>query len=139
MHCRPKSMKTLLLLGCAATLLSSASTFSQSASEIVVEHGVTMKTRDGVLLRADIYRRAADGRFPVLLQRTPYNKDNSVDFARKAAADGFLVVIQDVRGRFTSEGEWYPFKHETDDGFDTVEWAAQLPHSNGKVGMWGGS
>jgi len=47
--------------------------------------------------------------------------------------------VQDVRGRYTSEGEWYPFKHETEDGFDTVEWAAALPHSNGKVGMFGGS
>ena len=50
-----------------------------------------------------------------------------------------MVVVQDVRGRYTSEGEWYPFKHETDDGYDTVEWAAALPHSNGKVGMFGGS
>ncbi len=48
-------------------------------------------------------------------------------------------MIQDVRGRYTSEGEWYPFKHEIDDGYDTVEWAAALPHSNGKVGMFGGS
>ena len=50
-----------------------------------------------------------------------------------------MVVVQDVRGRYTSEGEWYPFKHEIDDGYDTVEWAAALPHSNGKVGMFGGS
>ena len=75
----------------------------------------------------------------MLLQRTPYNKDNAADFARKAALRGYMVVVQDVRGRYTSEGEWYPFKHETDDGYDTVEWAAALPHSNGKVGMFGGS
>ena len=50
-----------------------------------------------------------------------------------------MVVIQDVRGRYTSEGEWYPFKHEIEDGYDTVEWAAALPHSNGKVGMFSGS
>ena len=50
-----------------------------------------------------------------------------------------MVVVQDVRGRYTSEGEWYTFKHEIDDGYDTVEWAAALPHSNGKVGMFGGS
>ena len=50
-----------------------------------------------------------------------------------------MLVAQDVRGRYTSEGEWYPFKHETDDGYDTVEWAAALPHSNGKVGMFSGS
>ena len=52
---------------------------------------------------------------------------------------GYMVVVQDVRGRYTSEGEWYPFKHEIDDGYDTIEWAAALPHSNGKVGMFGGS
>ncbi len=49
------------------------------------------------------------------------------------------MVVQDVRGRYASEGEWYPFKHESDDGYDTVEWVAALPHSNGKVGMFGGS
>jgi uncharacterized protein len=108
-------------------------------AEIVVEHGVAMKTRDGVTLKADIYRPAADGTYPVLLQRTPYSKVNTADFARTAAANGFLVVVQDVRGRYASEGEWYPFKNETNDGFDTVEWAAALPHSNGKVGMFGGS
>ncbi len=98
-----------------------------------------MKTRDGVTLRADIYRPAADGSYPVLLTRTPYNKDNTASFGQKAAARGFMVVAQDVRGRFASEGEWYPFKHETDDGYDTVEWAAALPRSNGKVGMFSGS
>ena len=98
-----------------------------------------MKTRDGVTLYADIYRPAGEGPFPVLLQRTPYDKNNASVFAHQAVARGFMVVVQDVRGRYTSEGEWYPFKHETDDGYDTVEWAAALPHSNGKVGMFGGS
>jgi putative CocE/NonD family hydrolase len=116
-------------------LLSSA----QSASELSAEHNVPMKTRDGVTLFADIYRPAGDGPFPVLLQRTPYNKDNAASFGREAAARGFMVVVQDVRGRYKSEGEWYTFKHETEDGYDAVEWAAALPHSNGKVGMFGGS
>jgi uncharacterized protein len=107
--------------------------------DIVFERNVTMKTRDGVTLKADIYRPGGEGTFPVLLQRTPYNKDNAADFARHAVARGFMVVVQDVRGRYTSEGEWYTFKHEIDDGYDTVEWAAALPHSNGKVGMFGGS
>jgi putative CocE/NonD family hydrolase len=136
---QPMIKNILLLLVCATTLVAPVSAPCQSAPEIVIDHGVAMKTRDGVTLRADVYRRAGDGKYPVLLQRTPYNKDSSVDFARRAAADGFLVVIQDARGRYSSEGEWYPFKHETDDGYDTVEWAAQLPHSNGKVGMFGGS
>jgi len=54
-------------------------------------------------------------------------------------AHGYLVVVQDTRGRYTSEGEWYPFLHESNDGYDTVEWVAALPNSNGKVGMMGGS
>ena len=107
--------------------------------EVTTERGVTVKMRDGVILRADIYRPAAEGRFPVLLQRTPYNKSGGVAFGLKAAAQGYVVIIQDVRGRYTSDGEWYTFKHESNDGYDTVEWAAALPYSNGKVGMWGGS
>jgi len=95
--------------------------------------------RDGVTPRADIYRRKAEGKFPILLQRTPYDKRGGVDFGFKAAARGYLVIIQDVRGRYASEGEWYAFKHESDDGYDTVEWAAALPYSNGKVGMFGRS
>ena len=131
--------KALCLLTFAVSLLPCASALAQSAPDIIVERNVAMKTRDGVTLRADVYRPAGDGTFPVLLQRTPYNKDNTADFARKAAAHGFMVVAQDVRGRYTSEGEWYTFKHESNDGYDTVEWAAALPHSNGKVGMFGGS
>jgi uncharacterized protein len=125
----------LLLLAVFPPLVSLA----QSVVDMVFERNVAMKTRDGVRLEADIYRPAGDGTFPTLLQRTPYNKDNAADFARKAVARGFMVVVQDVRGRYTSEGEWYTFKHEIDDGYDTVEWAAALPHSNGKVGMFGGS
>jgi hypothetical protein len=112
---------------------------AQSATGIVIQRDVVMKTRDGVTLKADIYRPAGKGTFPVLLQRTPYNKVNAADFALQAVARGFMVVVQDVRGRYTSEGEWYPFKHEISDGYDTVEWAAALPRANGKVGMFGGS
>src|SRR6202453_1419223 len=131
-------LKTFLhpILFAAALSFALAET---SPVQIMAEHGVTMKTRDGVTLRADVYWPAADGKYPTLLQRTPYNKDNPADFARKAAERGYLVVVQDVRGRYTSEGEWYVFKHESDDGYDAVEWAAALPNSNGKVGMFGGS
>ncbi len=106
---------------------------------VVIERNAVMTTRDGIALHADIYRPAGDEKYPVLLQRTPYDKQNGDVFGRTAAARGYVVVIQDVRGRYTSAGEWYPFKHETDDGYDTVEWAAALPNSNGKVGMFGGS
>jgi len=120
-------------------LMSGTFAWSQVAPEVVIEHGVSMKTRSGVTLRADLYHPAGEGKFPVLLQRTPYDKSRAGEFGRKAALRGYLVVIQDVRGRYSSEGEWYPFKHEMEDGFDTVEWAAGLANSNGKVGMFGGS
>jgi hypothetical protein len=131
------SRKFLCLLAFSATFLQGVSASCQAG--IVIERAVTMKTRDGVTLEADIYRPAGDGPFPVLLERTPYDKRNAADFALQAIGHGFMVVVQDVRGRYASEGEWYPFKHESEDGYDTIEWAATLPHSNGKVGMFGGS
>jgi putative CocE/NonD family hydrolase len=117
-------------------------TISASAAQhydVTVERGVMAKMRDGVGLRADIYRPKAEGKFPVILERTPYNKAGEFEFGLKTAARGYVVIIQDVRGRYTSEGEWYTFKNESRDGYDSVEWAAALPYSNGKVGMWGGS
>jgi len=107
--------------------------------EVVVERNVPARMRDGVTLRADVYRPKAEGKFPVLLVRTPYDKVGETNFGMKGAARGYVVIAQDVRGRFTSEGEWYTFKNESNDGYDTVEWAAALPYSNGKVGMFGGS
>src|SRR5215469_12161167 len=107
--------------------------------EVTVERNVAAKMRDGVTLRADIYRPKAEGKFPVLLVRTPYDKQGIMNFGLKAATRGYVVIAQDVRGRFESEGEWYTFKNESLDGYDTVEWAAALPYSNGKVGMFGGS
>lgn len=106
--------------------------------DVIIERNVQAKMRDGIVLRADIYRPKAEGKFPVLLQRTPYNKEGG-DFGLRGAAHGYVVIIQDVRGRYSSEGEWYPFRNESNDGYDTVEWAASLPYSNEKVGMFGGS
>jgi len=111
------------------------------SSPIVIQRGVSMKTRDGVTLRADIYRPNSSDKFPVILMRTPYDKSVgwAVSPAFKIVPRGYVLIIQDVRGRYTSEGEWYPFEHESADGYDSVEWAASLPYSNGKVGMMGGS
>jgi putative CocE/NonD family hydrolase len=128
-------------LACAVMFALTAAGVARAAEdyEVVVERNVAAKMRDGVTLRADIYRPKAEGKFPVLLVRTPYDKSNESSFGMKGAARGYVVVEQDVRGRFTSEGEWYTFKNESQDGYDTVEWAAALPYSNGKVGMFGGS
>jgi uncharacterized protein len=125
--------------------LSVPSLRSQAApavsTDIIIQHHVAMKTRDGVTLYADIYRPKSAEKFPVILMRTPYDK--SVNWAAmpafKIVPRGYVLIIQDVRGRYTSEGEWYPFRHEQADGYDAVEWAASLPYSNGKVGMMGGS
>jgi uncharacterized protein len=126
---------------CAAVLLFGGALVSgaHEAYSVAIERGVESKMKDGTVLRADLYRPNAPGPFPVLLERTPYNKVNSADFALKAAARGYLVVLQDVRGRYSSDGEWYPFRNESSDGYDTVEWAASLSGSNGQVGMIGGS
>ncbi len=108
---------------------------------IRMESNVAVPMRDGVKLYADVYRPVAEGKYPVLVTRTPYGKQrdgihqNIVDFARR----GYVVVAQDVRGRFESEGAWDPFRFEAKDGYDTVEWAARQSWSNGKVGMYGGS
>src|SRR5713226_10143376 len=109
--------------------------------DIVIQHDVPLKMRDGITLYADIYRPTSSGKFPVILMRTPYDKSVgwAVSPVFKIVPRGYVVIIQDVRGRYTSEGEWYPFRHEQADGFDTVEWAAALPFSDGKVGMMGGS
>jgi uncharacterized protein len=129
------------VVSCATVLLASfaPSTRAVENQQVTIERDVAAKMRDGVTLRADIYRPKAEGKFPVLLERTPYNKLMEVDFGSKAAARGYVVVVQDVRGRYASDGDWYTFRNESNDGYDTVEWAAALPYSNGKVGMFGES
>ena len=113
------------------------------AYNVQVEFDVPATMRDGTVLRANVFRPSGDGPFPVLLTRLPYGKDlplaNSVLNPYEAARLGYIVVVQDVRGRFASGGEWDAFVAERADGYDSVEWAAQLPGSNGKVGMYGAS
>jgi len=106
---------------------------------VTLHHGVAATMRDGVKLIADIYQPDTDAKFPVLLERTPYNRAGGAESAAAMAAHGYVVIIQDTRGRFDSQGEFYPFRYESQDGYDTVEWAAKLPYADGKVGMFGGS
>ena len=114
---------------------------------VIIERNMDVPMRDGTILRADVWRPDADGRFPVLIERTPYDKGGSSESNLGAgefyASHGYVVVIQDVRGRFASDGEFYPFRDDADgehqDGFDTVEWTAEQPWSNGKIGTIGGS
>jgi len=113
------------------------------STSLKVESNVAVAMRDGVTLYADIYRPDGTGPYPTILQRTPYDKSTALSNTMldpiRAAKEGFAVVIQDTRGRHTSEGEFYAFRDDIEDGYDTVEWAAARPWSNGKIGMFGAS
>lgn len=112
-----------------------------------LERDVPIPMRDGTRLATDLYFPVEAGTYPVLLERTPYGKHQSVMVNIGAPAylarAGYVVAIQDVRGRFASEGIWYPFSDdlggETSDGYDTVEWLSAQSYSTGKVGTFGGS
>ncbi len=112
---------------------------SENLYQVAIENGVRVKMRDGVSLVADVYRPKGEGKFPVLLERTPYDRNGESSMAYELASHGYVVVLQDTRGRYESGGVFYPFRDESQDGFDTVEWAAKLEYANGKVGMFGGS
>ena len=113
---------------------------------VITESNVMVPMRDGVKLVTDIYfpaigGRRAEGQFPVILERTPYNKLGAakVTDGKYYARRGYVCVAQDVRGRFESEGEWYAFAKEAPDGYDTVEWLGTQPWSDGRVGTKGSS
>ncbi len=105
-----------------------------AADNVVVERNVMVPMRDGVKLATDIVRPKREGQFPVILSRTPYGKK-----VGGAVRGGKIVAVQDVRGRYASEGEFYPFKHDPHDGYDTIEWLAEQPWCDGNVYMVGGS
>src|SRR4030095_1727978 len=119
--------------------ISTTARQSENLYRVAIENGVRVKMRDGVSLVADVYRPNVDGRFPVLIERTPYNRSAESSMAYELASHGYVVVLQDTRGCYESGGVFYPFRDESQDGFDTVEWAATLNYANGKVGMFGGS
>ena len=112
-------------------------------AEMQIEFDVPAHMRDGTVLRADVYRPGGTGPWPVLLSRLPYGKQTPLAGVvldpLSAARRGFMVVVQDTRGRFASEGEWEPWTYEESDGYDTVRWAAALPGASGSVGMIGAS
>jgi uncharacterized protein len=120
----------------------------ESKYKVLLERDVSIRMRDGAELIADVYRPSKDGnlseaKFPVILIRTSYNKDNRANLylfdPDYFVERGYVIVIQDVRGRYKSPGHFYHGIYETNDGYDTIEWIAQQPWSNGKVGMTGAS
>lgn len=112
---------------------------------VLVDRDVSVEMRDGVELSADIYRPASEEPLPTLIHRIPYDKSFAWYVGSlminpfTAVQRGYVVVVQDTRGRFTAEGNWQPFHHEAEDGYDTIEWAAGRPWSNGSVGIYGSS
>jgi uncharacterized protein len=126
------------VLGAAAAL--TIAVVAAPPSHVSVEKNVPVRMRDGVTLRADVYRPDGANDLPALLERTPYSKNPSGDaaFFRRLAAHGYVVIVQDTRGRYMSDGIARPHD-ESEDGFDTIEAIAQLPRVNGRIGTFGGS
>lgn len=114
---------------------------AENSTGYFVEKNVSVPMRDGVVLRADVRRPKAGGKYPVLIFRTPYDKnEGDLDNERSfddAVKRGYAMVIQDVRGRYASEGEFVAYQNEGRDGYDTIEWAAEQPWSDGRVGTFG--
>jgi uncharacterized protein len=111
-------------------------------SSVTVERDVTVRLRDGVTLYADVYRPAEGGPHPVFLISHPYDKRGALSnfvYAHPSwyARHGYVVVTQDSRGRYSSEGTFYPFLHEADDVCDTIAWARRLPGADGRVATYG--
>jgi len=118
---------------------SPADILSTPEHGVVVDKDIGIPMKDGFELATDIYRPAGVGKYPVVLARTPYKKENLELQARFYARRGYVFAAQDVRGRFSSPGEWRPLIHEADDGYETIEWLASRPWANGNVGMIGAS
>lgn len=112
---------------------------SKPTFAVKAQRNVAVQMRDGIILATDVYRPDADGKFPVVLVRTPYDRRNLEMQADFYARRGYVYAAQDCRGRFGSQGAWEPFVNEKTDGYDTIEWLAKQSWSNGKVGMIGGS
>jgi len=137
-----------ILVGLALTALGAfagwmaagAQEYGKEAPEGTRLRDVAVPMRDGVILRADVWLPKVEGRFPTLVYRTPYGKQFAAKewtTFDKAVAHGYAVVIEDVRGRYASDGEFVPYQNEGKDGYDTIEWAAKQEWSDGKVGTFG--
>ena len=129
-----KLPRIVFMLGLGAVLAAAA-----AEPAVVIERNAAATMRDGTVLRADVHRPGDGGPCPVLLMRTPYGKQKQT-FTNYVKA-GYIVVCQDVRGRYASDGQWEswmrPRTHDAEDGYDTVQWASTLPGSSGKVGTIG--
>ena len=129
-----------LLVALASAPIFYARNSPRQSTEIVRRTDVSVPMRDGVLLRADVLLPSAEGKFPALIYRTPYGKHFALKEYKtfeKAVARGYAVVVQDVRGRYASDGDFVAYQNEGRDGFDTIEWAARQSWCDGNVGTFG--
>src|SRR5437879_3351705 len=115
-----------------------------SQYDVVVEKDIRVPVRDGTRLALDLYLPARDGKplpgkHPTLLARTPYNKNGSTAEARWFASRGYAVVVNDVRGRYASEGSWRMLVDDPNDGYDLLQWIGRQPWCSGKIGTFGTS
>jgi len=121
--------------------LAAAPPASGDTCTYAMQQDVPAAMRDGVILRSNVFTPNEPGSYPVILLRLPYNKDVAQTYVYASpgfyASHCYIVVAQDMRGQYKSDGFFYTFIDETNDGYDTIEWAAGLPKSNGKVGMYG--
>lgn len=124
-------------VGCFGLILLLAFPLAAQSAQIQVDSSVAIAMRDGVSLQATVYRPAESGRYPTLVYRTPYNRMRPPGITEAAVRRGYAVVVQDVRGRYGSSGSFNPYFHDGMDGYDTIEWAAHQPWSNGIVGTFG--
>ncbi len=139
-HRRLGSFFTALLVALSLALLLPARPTARSQDAKQQSKLTEMAPmRDGARLATDIYLPEGKGQWPVILMRTPYNKDAMGAQHQQWIRNGYAFVVQDCRGRFKSEGKYLPFMDDHFDGYDTVEWVAKQSWSNGKVGMIGGS
>ncbi|MBP7775745.1 MAG: CocE/NonD family hydrolase [Acidobacteria bacterium] len=141
-----RSLVALLIAAgiAAADLRVPAAGQSAVAYDVVMARNVMVSARDGVKLGTDVYRPAkdglpVDGAFPAILQRTPYNKARDSALADYFVPRGYVVVLQDVRGRYASEGHWRPIADDPNDGADTAAWIIRQPWSDGGIGTVGTS
>lgn len=109
--------------------------------QVAIEKNLMIPMKDGVKLATDVYRPKSPGKYPVIISRTPYNKNGNIHPYRQLAelfsSQGYVFIIQDIRGKHGSEGEFEPFIHESLDGFNTIEWAGEAEWSNGHVALYG--
>jgi len=137
---KTRRVRSFIFFLAFALFSMSARSYDRQDAPLTVDRGIAALMRDGVKLYANVYRPNAPGKFPAVLIRTPYGKDRfeaTSSFVRYAVQRGYVVVVQDVRGCHSSEGELLPYVQEISDGYDSVEWAASLPYCNGKIGTQG--